>query len=168
MDFFEGLVARSGGLYPGQCQYDGFVALAPATEVKRQSGLLNILDDEAALARYREFENWFRYTQDLPGDFYLWLVRELFIANKLIAGELVLGGATVDLARISCPTFMLAGATDHITPPTQLFALADHISTPARDQLVLTAPGGHLGLFMGHAALHDYWPTLLAEVARRS
>jgi hypothetical protein len=28
--------------------------------------------------------------------------------------------------------------------------------------------GGHLGLFMGHEALREYWPPILADVAARS
>ena len=66
------------------------------------------------------------------------------------------------------PLNLLAGATDHITPPDQVFALADRASTPA--ELVhrdITA-GGHLGLFMGHEALADHWPALLAKVRRHS
>ena len=30
------------------------------------------------------------------------------------------------------------------------------------------ATGGHLGLFMGHEALRDHWPKLLAAVLERS
>jgi hypothetical protein len=31
-----------------------------------------------------------------------------------------------------------------------------------------TAPGGHLGLFMGSEALREHWPPLMANVAARS
>ena len=83
------------------------------------------------MARYREFEDWFKHTQDVPGAFYLWIVRNLFRDNALIAGALEVGGAKVDLGRIEMPLNLLAGATDHITPPDQVFALADYASTPA-------------------------------------
>ena len=74
----------------------------------------------------------------------------------------------MDLSRLTCPVNLLGGATDHITPPAQVFAMADHVSTP-REQIVLrTTSGGHLGLFMGSEALRDHWPPLLAEVLAHS
>ena len=78
------------------------------------------------------------------------------------------GGEHVELARIECPLNLLAGAADHITPPDQVFALADYASTPAEDTERCLASGGHLGLFMGHKALREQWPPLLAAVRGRS
>jgi poly(3-hydroxyalkanoate) synthetase len=63
---------------------------------------------------------------------------------------------------------MLAGATDHITPPAQVFALADHVSTPPADMLARTTGGGHLGLFMGNEALREHWPAVMAAVLEHS
>ncbi len=66
------------------------------------------------------------------------------------------------------PLHLLAGASDHITPPDQVFAIADHVSTPHSLLRTELTPGGHLGLFMGHQALRDHWPPLLAEVLNHS
>jgi poly(3-hydroxyalkanoate) synthetase len=74
----------------------------------------------------------------------------------------------VDLSRIDMPLNMLAGATDHITPPDQVFALAEHASTPAALVTRHMSRGGHLGLFMSHEALGEHWPRMLAEVFRHS
>ena len=63
---------------------------------------------------------------------------------------------------------MLAGATDHITPPAQVFALADHVSTPPADMLARTTTGGHLGLFMGNEALREHWPVVMAAALEHS
>ena len=78
------------------------------------------------------------------------------------------GGEHVELARIECPLNLLGGAADHITPPDQVFALADYASTPAEETECCLASGGHLGLFMGHRALREQWPPLLAAVRGRS
>jgi poly(3-hydroxyalkanoate) synthetase len=66
------------------------------------------------------------------------------------------------------PLNLLAGATDHITPPDQVFALADYAGTPPEQVRQRISPGGHLGLFMGHDALADHWPPLMAEVLSHS
>ena len=78
------------------------------------------------------------------------------------------GDRQVSLKKIDMPLNLLAGATDHITPPDQVFALATAAATPAEEVLRDTTAGGHLGLFMGHAALREHWPPLLEAVRRHS
>ena len=166
--FYRGLVAAGGGVLSGEHMVSGFIAIKPDNEIARQIQLLANIDDDEHRARYREFEDWFKHTQAIPGAFYLWIVEHLFRDNELIAGELEVGGERVDLGRIECPLNLLAGAADHITPADQVFALADYASTPADDVMRDTTAGGHLGLFMGHEALHRHWPPLLAAVRARS
>ena len=166
--FYRGLVAAGGGMLSGDSMLSGFIAIQPDNEISRQLALLAHVNDAAHVERYREFEDWFKHTQAIPGAFYLWIVEHLFRDNELIAGTLELGGERVDLGAITCPLYLLAGATDHITPPPQVFALADYAGTPASDVLRDTTSGGHLGLFMGHEALAEHWPPLLAAVRERS
>jgi poly(3-hydroxyalkanoate) synthetase len=88
--------------------------------------------------------------------------------NELIAGTLTVAGAQVDLGAITCPLFLLAGSSDHITPPGQVFALADYAGTDPSEVHRQIAPGGHLGLFMGHESLNTQWAPLLSSIAARS
>jgi poly(3-hydroxybutyrate) depolymerase len=166
--FYEALVASGGGILRGRHMLTGFIMIQPGAEISRQIDLLLNLDDPAHVERYREFEDWFKHTQDVPGAFYLWIVRNLFRDNALIGGSLEVGGQNVDLGRIDMPLNLLAGATDHITPPAQVFALEDHASTPADLVTRHMSTGGHLGLFMGHEALREHWPRVLSEVVRHS
>jgi poly(3-hydroxybutyrate) depolymerase len=168
LDFYRGLVDAGGGTLSGRHMLAGFILIQPDTEIGRQLALLANLDDVSHVERYREFEDWFKHTQDIPGAFYLWIVEHLFRDNELIAGTLEVSGQRVDLGRIDCPLNLLGGATDHITPPAQVFALADHAGTAETDILRGTSPGGHLGLFMGRESLRDHWPRLLAAVQARS
>jgi len=165
---YKALVALGGGNMPGAAVLTNFIAIQPESEISRQLQLLENIDDAGHVERYRMFEDWFKHTQDIPGAFYLWLVEHLFQRNELISGDLVIDGRKVDLAAITCPLFLLAGSTDHITPPPQLFAAAEAVGTP-RDQITMrTAQGGHLGLFMGRDALREDWPPLLEAVYEHS
>jgi poly(3-hydroxybutyrate) depolymerase len=166
--FYRGLVALGGGVLRGELLLGGFIVINPGSELARQLALLAALDDPAHVTRYAEFEDWFKHTQDLPGAFYLWIVEHLFRRNALVAGGLEIGGARIDLAKIGAPLYLLGGAADHITPPPQVFALAEHASTPADRVVKRTTGGGHLGLFMGSEALRDHWPPLMADVYARS
>jgi poly(3-hydroxybutyrate) depolymerase len=166
--FYRGLVAAGGGMLRGEDMLAGFIAIKPDNEIARQLQLLANIDDRAHVERYREFEDWFKYTQAIPGAFYLWIVEHLFRDNELIAGKLEVGGELVDLGRIRCPLNLLGGAGDHITPPDQVFAVADYAGTKRSDVIRDTTSGGHLGLFMGRDALSDHWPPLLEAVRARS
>jgi poly(3-hydroxyalkanoate) synthetase len=166
--FFERLVAFDGGVLKGEHMLAGFVMIQPAAEISRQIDLLLHIEDEAHVARYREFEDWFKHTQDIPGEFYLWIVRHLFRDNALVSGSLRVRGQRVQLPNIDMPLNLLAGATDHITPPDQVFAIADYASTPEPLVVRHVSTGGHLGLFMGHEALGEHWPPILAGVLEHS
>ncbi len=165
---YRALVAAGGGVLKGEHMLAGFIMIKPDNELARQAQLLVNVHDPAQVERYREFEDWFKHTQDIPGAFYLWIVEHLFRDNELVRGELQIGEELVDLARIECPLNLLAGATDHITPPDQVFALGDAVGTPDAEILRRITTGGHLGLFMGHEALSEHWPPLLKQVALRS
>jgi poly(3-hydroxybutyrate) depolymerase len=168
MAFYEALVAAGGGVLPGEQMLGGFILIGPQSEVGRQIQLLANIHDEQHVARYREFEDWFKHTQDIPGAFYLWIVEQLFVHNRLIRGELEVGGERVDLRRIDCPLFLLAGERDHITPAPQVYALDGATSTPPEDVEQRLCDSGHLGLFMGRDALREQWAPMMHAVARRS
>jgi poly(3-hydroxyalkanoate) synthetase len=165
---YRALVAAGGGNMPGRAVLANFVGIQPQAEISRQLQLFENITDAAHVERYRIFEDWFKHTQDIPGAFYLWLVEELFSHNRLISGEIVVGGRRADLANITCPLFLLAGSADHITPPAQLFAAADAVGTPREHITMRTAQGGHLGLFMGRDALREDWPVLMESVYAHS
>jgi poly(3-hydroxybutyrate) depolymerase len=168
LDFYRDIVKSNDGVLPGRFLLAGFVAMQPDNELDRQLQLLAHLHEPAHVARYRTFEAWFKHTQPIPGAFYLWIVEHLFQNNELVAGTLRVGDGTVDLSRITCPLYLLAGATDHITPPPQVFALADHAGTKPADIVRRQTTGGHLGLFMGREALREHWAPLFSEIAAKS
>jgi poly(3-hydroxyalkanoate) synthetase len=162
------LVAAGGGVLRGEFMLSGFMALQPELEIKKHLELLIHLDDDEFVQRYSKFEDWYAFTQAIPGAMYLWVVEHLFIGNELVRHVLEVDGRPVRLGSIMCPVNLLGGAADHITPPDQVFALADHIGTPRGQVVKALTSGGHLGLFMGHDALKNAWPGLLERVAERS
>jgi poly(3-hydroxyalkanoate) synthetase len=165
---YRTVVRANRGLLPGEFLLGGFMAMQPHGELDRLLQLLANIHDEAHVQRYRTFETWFQHTQPLPGAFYLWVIEHLFQNNELVAGELTVAGQRVELGRIDCPLYLLAGAADHITPPPQVFALAEHAGTDESRISRRTTRGGHLGLFMGHEALQRHWHELFSEIAALS
>lgn len=165
MEPYRLAVELGGGVLRGELLLGGFIALQPQTEVKKHLELLLHLDDDEFVQRYAEFQDWYTFTQDLPGAMYLWAVEHLFFRNELVGGTLEIDGRPVRLGSITCPVNLLAGSEDHITPPAQVFALADHVGTSPNEITKLLTSGGHLGLFMGRDALRNAWLPLLESVA---
>ncbi len=117
--------------------------------------LYDHVDSEAP--RFLEFERWW-------GGFYLyndeeirWIVNNLFVGNKLSAGEAELGpGRFFDLKSIKSPIIVFASMGDNITPPQQAFNwISDVYSSSeeikANGQTIvglLHEDIGHLGIFV--------------------
>jgi poly(3-hydroxybutyrate) depolymerase len=168
IDFYRAMVSSNGGVLPGEMMLNGFKLMQPDAEIDRQLALLAHVHDEKHIQRYQRFEDWFQHTQPIPGAFYLWIVEHLFQNNELLHDTLYVGGRHVDMHEIHCPLYLLAGAKDHITPPAQVFALAEFAATPQDEVWQLTTEGGHLGIFMGHQSLKTCWKPVFESIAARS
>ena len=162
--FYRGLVSSNDGVLPGSSCSAASSPCSRTTSWTASSSCWRTSTIPPTSIRYRAFEDWFKHTQPIPGAFYLWIVEHLFQNNELVAGTLRVGDRTVDLSDIACPIYLLAGETDHITPPAQVFALADHVGTPPDQVTRRQAAGGHLGLFMGRDALRHQWKPLFEEL----
>lgn len=167
MAFYEYLVALGGGNLPGEFMVTGFKMLnAYERYVQDPMDAYEHIDDEKYMQRYRRFRNWYEWTQDIPGNFYLQVVRQLFKENRLIRGELEVLGQKVDLARITCPVTLIAGEKDDITVPPQLFNAERYLGS--EDVVKMMAPAGHVGVFMSKQVVRDYWPLIYRRAAQQA
>ena len=165
-----GLVAAGGGVLKGEL-HARRLRRHQAGERGRQAArsCWRDLDDADHVERYQAFEDWFKHTQDLPGDFYLWIVEHLFRDNELVRGRARGRRRRVDLAPDRLPA-LPAGRRDrpHHAAGPGLRAGGRHASTPQRDVTKRTTSGGHLGLFMGREALRDALAADPGEVLEHS
>jgi hypothetical protein len=58
--------------------------------------------------------------------------------------------------------FLLVGTEDRVVPAEQALATAGLLGTPAAQVEIAVEPCGHLGLFMGEAALNRGWRRIAA------
>lgn len=159
--FYQEMVDAGGGLMRGAFMVEGFKSMHPEKQyIEKYVDLYEHIDDPDYVERIENFERWYEYTIDLPGRWYLQVVKELFIENRFIKGKFVALGKTLDPKAINCPLYLLAGKQDDITPQEQVFQAAQFFGTP-QDQIAKDlAQGGHIGLFMGTKALTQNWPKI--------
>jgi polyhydroxyalkanoate synthase len=77
-------------------------------------------------------------------------VKDLYQGNKLVRGELELGGRRVDLGRVTMPVLNIYAQGDVIVPPACSRGLATRLGSS--DVRELQVPGGHIGVFVGGKA----------------
>ena len=153
------------GKFDGANLVQNFEALDPANSLWDKYRRL-FENDEGERERFLDFERWW-------GGFYLlsrqeieWVTQNLFVGNRLAAGEISsAAGKTFDLRNIRSPIVLFASLGDHITPPQQAFNwVADVYGSTeeikARGQVIvglLHQSVGHLGIFVaGHVVKKEH------------
>ena len=132
------------------------------------------IDDPVYLAKEETFESWYENPIDLPGRWYLQVIKQVFKENRLAKGEFIGLGRKLDLHDITCPAYLLAGAADDITAPEQVLGAAKYLGTPSEHIVQQTVPwrphravhgGSHAeGAFSAHRSL-DRHPEALTRPA---
>ena len=165
--FYEQLVAWGGGYLRGATMLQGFKNMHPFEQyVKKYIHLYEHVNEPDFRERVERFAGWFEHPIDLPGRWYLQVVRELFHDNRFFDGCFGGLGQTLSVADIRCPVYLLAGEDDDITPPVQVHNARGRLSTPPGSIEGKTVPGGHVGLFMSHRTVGDTWPGIAGWMRR--
>lgn len=157
ISIFRELVALGGGRVLG---HHMLKCWAPQFEREQIYGLL---DPQAEPGSHlftrleRRFRDWYAWTVDLPGTYYLQVVEQLFKENRLAAGKFVALGRQIDLSSLRCPVFLLAASEDDTVAPEQLFATERLLDRRNCAVTKSVAHCGHLGLFMGRRVLSNAW-----------
>jgi poly(3-hydroxyalkanoate) synthetase len=169
LDFFQELVASGGGLLRGSYMLEGFKSMHPYKQyIEKYADLYTHIDDPSFIKRTETFERWYEYTINLPGKWYVQVIRDLFKNNLFIKGQFVGLGQHLDPKNITCPLYLLAGEQDDITPREQIFAAETAYGTLACDVQKTVAQGGHIGLFMGSSALTENWPKIALWIKNKN
>jgi poly(3-hydroxyalkanoate) synthetase len=123
------------------------------------------IDSPAFRRLEARFRDWYAWTVDLPGVYYLEVVEQLFKENRLAGGSFVGLGQRIDLSQVRCPLFLLAARDDELLVPEQIFATTGLVGSAPSAVRTAIAPGGHLGLFMSRTILSDVWPGIVRWLA---
>lgn len=139
------------GIIPGDFMNIGFLMLKPfSLMVDKYVGLMDNLDDPATVANFVRMEHWIFDSPAQAGEAYRQFLKDLYQENKLVKGELEIGGRMVDLKRITMPLFNIYATEDHLVPPASSVPLNDLVGS--EDKTLYPFPGGHIGIYVsGHS-----------------
>jgi len=152
---FENIVRFGEGRVQGRHMLEIWTPGLGADEADR---ILQIWpDSEGSRDLESRFQEWNRTTVDLPGTYFLQVVRWLFKENQIAENRFVALGHQIDLTNIRNPMFLLAARDDELVAVEQLFATARLVGTPQSAIQTATEPCSHLGLFLGRKTLAGPW-----------
>ncbi|QRM57517.1 DUF3141 domain-containing protein [Sinorhizobium sp. BG8] len=144
------------GKFDGAWLVQNFENQNPANTLwTKQYNLYSKIDTEAD--RYLGFERWWGGHVTLNAEEMQFIVDELFVGNKLAAGEIrTSDGTAVDLRTIRSPIVVFCSKGDNITPPQQaldwildLYDSVDEIRSLGQTIVyVVHEKVGHLGIFV--------------------
>jgi pimeloyl-ACP methyl ester carboxylesterase len=144
------------GKFDGALLVQNFENQNPANTIwSKQYNLYSKIDTEAP--RYLGFERWWGGHVNLNAEEIQFIVDELFIGNKLAAGEIQTSdGLAVDLRNIRSPIVVFCSKGDNVTPPQQalgwildLYESVDEIRSYGQTIVYTVHESvGHLGIFV--------------------
>jgi len=155
------------GNIPGDFMNIGFLLLNPVRLMfDKYVSFLESVDDPQFVANFLRMEKWIFDSPDQAGEAFRQFLKDLYQQNKLVKGELEIGGRKVDLKNITCPVLNAFAEADHLVPPACSRKFTE--MTGSKDTLVLAYPTGHIGMFTSHRSQTEYTPRMAVWLAERS
>src|SRR5215213_1347681 len=84
---------------------------------------------------------WNSDSTRMPAANHSFYLRRCYISNDLSQGRIEIGGATLDLSKVTIPAYHLAAREDHIAPARSVFLGAQVLGGPVR---VVVSGSGHI------------------------
>jgi polyhydroxyalkanoate synthase len=154
------------GIIPGEFMNVGFLMLKPfQLMVDKYVGLMDNLDDAATVANFMRMEKWIFDSPAQAGEAYRKFLKDLYQDNRLVKGELEIGGRLVDLKRISMPLLNIYATEDHLVPPACSIPLNDLVGS--EDKTLYSFPGGHIGIYVSSRSQKELAPKVSGWLIER-
>lgn len=129
--------------------------------VQKYVGVVDILDDAAALEDFLRMEKWIFDSPDQAGEAFRQYIKQFYQGNGFVNGGIVIGEREVHLGLVEMPVLNIFAEQDHLVPPDASRALRGLVGT--QDYSELSFRGGHIGIYVsGRAqtqvpgAIHDW------------
>ncbi|MGG3467391.1 alpha/beta fold hydrolase [Neobacillus pocheonensis] len=148
--------ADAHGTIPSEIMYLIFRLVSPGS-ASSKINLVTRAHDEKYVEKWRRMDKWTKDSVSFAGAAFKQMFNDLYQENKLLKGELVIGGRKVDLKNINCPLFVFSCSRDTIILEKQSLPLMDLVSS--KDKTYEVYEGGHVSLVLTgvFAEVWDKW-----------
>ncbi len=155
------LLVDTLGNIPADLMNASYLMLKPfRLNVQKYVGLLDILDDKAALEDFLRMEKWIFDSPDLAGEAFRDFIKQFYQGNGLMHDGVRIGPDTVALAQVTLPVLNIYAEQDHLVPPDASRALRGRVGST--DYTESSFRGGHIGIYVSGRAQREV-PTTITE-----
>lgn len=145
------LLVDSMGNIPGDLMNWTFLNMKPHRLLaQKYIDMVDIMDNPQQVCNFMYMEKWIFDSPDQAGEAYRQFVKDFYQQNKLIKGEVEIGGQVVNLKNITCPVLNIYANDDHLVPPSASKPLGKYVGT--KDYTELSFKGGHIGIYVSGSA----------------
>ncbi len=134
--------------------------------VQKYVGMVDILDDKAALEDFLRMEKWIFDSPDQAGEAFRQFVKQFYQGNGFVKGGIDIGGREVHLGDVEIPVLNIFAEQDHLVPPDASRALRDLVGSD--DYSELSFRGGHIGIYVSGRAQREVPSAIHDWLAKRS
>ena len=167
-DYFDvdGLIDAYGNC-PGEFLQFVFQLMKPVQNfAEKQLMFCENLNDATFVDNFVAVERWACDSIPVVGETFRQYVKALYQQNRLVKGQMFLGGVPVRLESIQCPLLLLVAEQDHLVVPESTLALQRHVSS--EDVQTMSIKAGHVGLAVSSKAHRSFWPAAAEWIAHHS
>lgn len=155
------------GNVPGDLMNYGYLLLKPfSLSLQKYVNMVDVLDDESRLINFLRMEKWIFDSPDQAGEAWRQFMKDFYQGNKLIQGEVEIGGQRVDLQNLTMPVLNVYAEYDHLVPPASSAALGEHVGTD--DYTAESFPTGHIGMYVSRKVQGTLPPLIADWITARS
>ena len=153
------LMVDAMGNIGGDFMNYGYLMLRPfSLGLGKYVDLIETMNDPEKLENFLRMEKWIFDSPDQAGEAYRQFMKDFYQGNKLIRGEVELGGQRVTLGKLEMPILNIYAEQDHLVPPASSQALRKFVSS--RDFTERSFPVGHIGMYVSGKVQKDLPPTI--------
>lgn len=167
----QSYAGRGRKVYPGFVQLSAFLSMNPGRHIKAHREYYDsvVAGDQNRAKAIGDFYDEYCAVQDLPAEFYLETLKQVFQDNLLARDEMTWRGHPVDPSRIVKTALLtVEGSRDDICGLGQTEAAHRLCSQLPEDQKKhhVQPDAGHYGVFSGRRWQHEVYPLVRDFVAR--
>ena len=146
-------------IIPGDFMNGGFLMLMPFNlNIRKYVDMLDVMEDKDKLINFLRMEKWIFDSPGQAGECIREFIKYCYQENRLVKGELKLGGKLVELRNITMPLLNIYASADHLVPPAAIKPLNDLVGS--EDKTLYEFKGGHIGVFVGSKSQKELAPAI--------
>lgn len=149
-------LAKVYGVIPSDIMYAMFRGLSPIY-ISPYVNLITRAHDKDYVEKWRRMDKWTKDSASFSGASFQQLFNDFYKDNKLLKGELIIGGKQVDLKQIKCPLFVLSTSRDTLVLEPQSLPIMEMVSSEDKTYQVVEAGHVSLALTGAFAIFADAW-----------